>query len=245
MLNLLLNNETAKNLGSLPFLTTTLPVKEVTVMAEPSVTKSKRVCQAEGCDREQYAKGCCKKHWKHLGRYGKILSRTHHDPNEIIVKGLIAEVVLYNQKNQEVARTIIDTEDVEKIKGHKWHLSHGYAATPIRGKIVRMSNFIMDFKSSHKKVIDHKDRNPLNNSKSNFRKCTTRQNSCNKKMQKNNTSGYRGVVWDKANQKWIAAIQVNSKHIHIGRFKNKINAAIAYNKAAITHFGEFAYLNKI
>lgn len=214
-------------------------------MAEQSIAQEKKTCQAEGCPRDIYAKGYCKRHWKQLWRHGEILSRTYHDPNEIIIKGTVAEVVLYNQKNQEVGRTIINVEDVEKIKGHKWYLSQGYAATIINGKMVRMSNFIMDFTPSREEVIDHKDRDGLNNRKMNFRKCTTQQNSCNKKMQKNNSSGYRGVTWDKANNKWSVAIWINKKSIWLGRFNNKIKAAKAYNKAALIHHGEFACLNEI
>jgi len=48
-----------------------------------------------------------------------------------------------------------------------------------------------------------------------------------------NTSGYRGVSWNKAAKKWISKIKINSKPIHLGRFVNKIDAAKAYNQYII------------
>lgn len=50
--------------------------------------------------------------------------------------------------------------------------------------------------------------------------------------------------WDKSRDRWIAQIKCNYKSIHLGRFNNKVDAAKAYNEAAIKYFGEFARLNE-
>ena len=197
-----------------------------------------------GCNTKYYAKGYCKKHYRHIWKYGKILNRTRFDPNEIITKGGITEVVLYSQ-NQEIARTTIDAEDVKKIKKHKWRVSDGYAAANIKGKNVQIQHIIMGVKANWENQIDHKDRDRLNNRKSNFRFCTNAENTRNRKKPITNTSGFKGVSWVKRDKKWRAAITINKKWIHLGVFKDKAEAAKAYNKAALKHHGEFAHLNEI
>lgn len=65
------------------------------------------------------------------------------------------------------------------------------------------------------------------------------------KLNKNNTSGFRGVSWFKYRNKWHASLWVNYRNIHLGYFSNKLDVAKVYNKNAIKYFGEFARLNKI
>ena len=77
------------------------------------------------------------------------------------------------------------------------------------------------------------------------RLCSNQQNSVNKGKNKNNTSGYKGVTWDKNRNKWIAQIKKDYTHIFIGRFTNKKEAAFSFNKKSKELFGKFAYLNKI
>lgn len=93
--------------------------------------------------------------------------------------------------------------------------------------------------------VDHANRNSTDNKAVNLRLATVNQNQRNKKIQKNNTSGYKGVCWDKNRQKWKTHIHVDGKIINLGRFDTKEKAAIAYNEAALKYFGEFAYLNFI
>ena len=56
-----------------------------------------------------------------------------------------------------------------------------------------------------------------------------------KKLNKNNSSGIRGVHWRKKDKKWRAQIRINNKKVYLGDFKNKIDAAKAYNKAAFEY----------
>lgn len=93
-------------------------------------------------------------------------------------------------------------------------------------------------------MIDHKDRNPLNNCKDNLRICNFSTNGINKTKQKGKyTSQYKGVHADK--NKWRAAIYINNRRKSLGHFENEIDAAKAYNDAALKYFGEFAVLNTI
>ena len=87
----------------------------------------------------------------------------------------------------------------------------------------------------------------MNNKKSNLRKCTHGQNMFNRKLNSNNTSGFKGVVKNRG--RWIAQIERRIKGkrkvFKIGRFNDKVEAARAYNKAALKYFGKFACLNNI
>jgi hypothetical protein len=92
---------------------------------------------------------------------------------------------------------------------------------------------------------DHKNNNPLDNRIENLRICTNSQNQMNTKVQINNTSGFKGVTWNKIVKKWVAQIKLNNKLINLGYYINPIDAARAYNEAALKYHGEFAHLNKI
>jgi hypothetical protein len=99
--------------------------------------------------------------------------------------------------------------------------------------------------------VDHIDNNKLNNQKSNLRLATHHQNQFNSNLQRNNTSGYIGVVYHKNYKKnkiskmshWHARIKFNSKHISLGYYQTPEEAAKAYDKKAKELFGEFAKTN--
>ena len=94
-------------------------------------------------------------------------------------------------------------------------------------------------------VIDHIDGDRLNNALSNLRWCTVAQNNQNSRKRKQNKSGFKGVSWHKQVRKWQASIKVNRKSHYLGYFTRLEDAALAYNRAAIAHFGPYARLNEI
>jgi hypothetical protein len=91
--------------------------------------------------------------------------------------------------------------------------------------------------------VDHINHNGLDNRRINLRIATARQNKQNTKIQKSNTSGYKGVTKDRT--KWRAMIRISGKRVHLGMFDDKRDAAIAYNRAAIKYHGDFACINDI
>ena len=91
--------------------------------------------------------------------------------------------------------------------------------------------------------VDHKDRNCLNNHLSNLRWCTRKENQHNRSKNKNGTSVYKGVYFDKKANKWRAKIKHNGRSIHIGLFTDEADAGRAYDRKANELFREFAVLN--
>ena len=195
-----------------------------------------KTCSVDNCNNKHYSKGYCKKHYQQLKRYGHVLERTTHDKNEMIDCGDYAEMILYNNKGEEVARTLIDLECIDLVKKYKWYLTnHGYV---INDKVGQLHRLLMN--PGEDLVVDHINRDRLDNRRENLRICTIQQNSMNKSVQCNNISGTQGVCWCKDNKIWLAYIGINGKRIHLGCFKTKKEAVEARRLAEIEYFGEFA-----
>jgi hypothetical protein len=89
-------------------------------------------------------------------------------------------------------------------------------------------------------IVDHIDNNKSNNKIENLRPATKAENAWNSKIHKHNTSGIRGVSWNKQTNKWRAAINVNGKALHLGRFNDIKDAENAVKLARQTYHGQFA-----
>jgi hypothetical protein len=94
-------------------------------------------------------------------------------------------------------------------------------------------------------VVDHADRNPLNNQRSNLRLCTQFENSKNARKKKGCSSQYKGVYRLESRKKWGAVLYHLGGQRNLGYFETEIEAAQAYNKKALEVFGEFAFQNEI
>jgi len=88
--------------------------------------------------------------------------------------------------------------------------------------------------------VDHINGNGLCNLRSNLRIVTNQQNMMNRKIHKDNKSGYKGVCWVKKAKKFCAQIQISGKRIHLGLFDSADEAYAAYCAAAKTYHGEYA-----
>jgi hypothetical protein len=87
--------------------------------------------------------------------------------------------------------------------------------------------------------IDHIDGQKANNMIENLRLANNSQNHHNLGVRSNNTSGIKGVYFDKARNKWAAETKAKGRKIFLGRYHTKEEAAKAYNEAAKFHHGEF------
>ena len=94
-------------------------------------------------------------------------------------------------------------------------------------------------------MIDHVNGIRDDNRLLNLREATNHQNCMNRPMATKNRSGYKGVSFHTQSKKWRARINLNKQEITLGSFTCPIEAAKAYNKAALELHGEFAFLNPI
>lgn len=145
------------------------------------------------------------------------------------------------------AFALVDDEDFEAVSALAWHLTEsGYAVwrgrEHGRKKTLRMHRLILgDVKGD----VDHIDGNKLNNQRSNLRPATRTQNNGNCRPRSGCSSRYKGVAWVRNYGKWWAYINLNGKRKNLGYFDDEMDAARAYNAAAIQVFGEFARPNSI
>jgi AP2 domain/HNH endonuclease len=149
--------------------------------------------------------------------------------------------------------TIVDRDDFEWLNQWKWqaefcpNTSGFYAVRGIKDEAgkpgtARMHRLIIGAQPGQ--IVDHVDRNSLNNTRANLRIVTAEQNSVNcRLLKRHNTSGFRGVSWDKRDKLWRAALSVNRRTIYLGGFKTPEAAAAAYDAAAKKQHGGFSPLN--
>lgn len=133
-----------------------------------------------------------------------------------------------------------DKDDYDLIKSYTWRSNpDGYIITVAQGKLIRMHILIMN--SPNGKDVDHKNHVVFDNRKSNLRICEHYQNIISSTTYSNNTSGRKGVSWDKSRNKWIASICTNQKTKYIGRFDNFEEAVKARELAEMEYHKEFAF----
>jgi hypothetical protein len=89
------------------------------------------------------------------------------------------------------------------------------------------------------KLLDHKDMDKVNNKANNLRLCNRYENEKNVTLRKDNTSGYKGVSWNKARGMWIVNPMLKGKQIFLGYFSVKQEAIQAHKNFCIEHHGEF------
>ena len=194
-----------------------------------------KICKVDGCTNKCHGLGYCSKHYHQIKRYGEILERSHKDFNEIVEYDNYAEIILYDKYNNEKARTLIDLDDVDRCKQLKWSMTGNYVCNS-KTKIL-LHRFLLN--TSDDMIIDHINRNKLDNRKDNLRICTYKDNNRNMPMRKNAKSENRGI-YKSAKNSWVARIKVNKKDIYLGTFKTLEDAIAARQQAEIEYFGEFA-----
>lgn len=143
---------------------------------------------------------------------------------------------------------LVDDVDYERVSKFKWYAHVNKRSTYAHRneyregahKTVCLHRFVAGLEHGDPQLVDHRDTNGLNNTRSNLRVCMDTHNSKNQRKRVNNTSGFKGVCFKKSMGKWCARISVNYLRVHLGYFDTVELAYDAYKTAAIKHHGEFA-----
>lgn len=145
-------------------------------------------------------------------------------------------------------QTIVDDEDFERFGGLAWQAIEyrsrsgrvmGYRASrTVACKSVYLHRVILDAKPDE--IVDHVNRDALDNRRVNLRLCSASQNNANRKSALGAT-GFLGVY--RRGKRFIAQISVNHQNLYLGTFASAEEAALARDAAVILHFGDFAVLN--
>ena len=145
--------------------------------------------------------------------------------------------------------TIVDDKDFVGLNKHKWYPSQRtknklyVCRTSFDGGKHELSMHRVILLTPPTKETDHINGNTLDNRRCNLRVCTKSQNQMNRQLSPTNKSGFKGVHWDRYRNKWRTTIKAGPRQRYVASNTCLIKAAVAYDKAAIKHFGEFACLN--
>jgi hypothetical protein len=147
--------------------------------------------------------------------------------------------------------TIVDSVDYYQLSKFKWYLLgtgnklyaiRSFKTEPLRTRIISLHREIMN--SPCGLVVDHRNRNSLDNRRENLRLATKAQNNRNRQKTKSKTSSrFIGVYFDKRRGRWFAKIAYQGKQIWLGYFDTEIEAAKTFDEAATRYRGEFVCLN--
>jgi hypothetical protein len=149
--------------------------------------------------------------------------------------------------DSDYARVIVGPKWQAKVKRRKdGSVRTVYAVRTVlrNGKqtMEYLHRFIMNLHDP-KIQVDHFDHDGLNNRRSNLRIATSAENMRNQRLHPANTSGLKGVTWDKSRRKFVARIRVNGKNQNLGGFATAELAAARYDEASLKYHGVFGLGN--
>ena len=145
---------------------------------------------------------------------------------------------------------LVDDDDYDRVSVNSWRLQvnasgNEYAVHDVRrnGKVEKDLLHRVVLLAPVGSLVDHKNRDGLDNRRDNLRIATVSQNLGNRISTPNRTSKYKGVSWDSSRGKWRVSLRCNKINYELGRFDSEEVAAKAYDAKAVIVWGEFALLN--
>ena len=207
---------------------------------------NERVCRPEYFSQLAKRKSCpnCRNHTeKHfiseLDEKKRALVRSMTDglfQNKLFIDGDVA--YCYSTKG---ICFLVDADDATAVSAHVWVVKgRGYPTTTVKRKERYLHNYLLKNYETGLSV-DHINQDKLDNRRCNLRLCALQQNSFNKSVQANNTSGVKGVFKNK--EGWCARIGFCQASIHLGCSKDVYESAAMYDFACRILFGEYSCQN--
>lgn len=171
----------------------------------------------------------------------KIVGYNKRKVNEYDLSGKYG--IGYTNKGEEF---YFDIEDYDKIKDYCWWKHHtGYIMTNAiqengKRKIIYLHKVVMDCTYSGRlQIVDHINGNKEDCRKCNLRYATAQQNNRNRKVRKNNTSGYNGVQWNRWHKVWEVSIGIDYKRTYVGTSKDLNEAIRLRQEAEKKYYGDW------
>lgn len=122
------------------------------------------------------------------------------------------------------AFALVDNEDYDLVRHQNWSLNgQGRVQGWIDGKVVKLHRVLLGLTFGDPREGDHKNRNPLDNRRSNLRIATPYQNRTN--VRARNKTGLRGVSWCSTTGRWRARVTLRGHDHNLGRFDTPEEAA--------------------
>jgi hypothetical protein len=141
---------------------------------------------------------------------------------------------------------LVDAADFEMLSHWNWHVSvGGYAVTTIWGHDRRRQDIFMHrflMLPEPEQIVHHVNGLGADNRRNNLRVCSASQNM-QVRGKYRGASVYKGVHWAVDRNRWRVCISLSGRNISVGTFRDEIDAALAYDRSAIEHFGRFATTN--
>lgn len=177
----------------------------------------------------------CNKHYQRMRKYGspEMPQRKRRNTNYEMGDSL----VIVTSKGDVI---LTDLEDRPLVERASWCVSKtGYAVANIGGKVVKMHRYLLGDSIRDGELVDHRNRNTLDNRRSNLRPCSHAENMRNVRTSRSNSVGYLGIRRTK-DGKYNVRIVADRKEHHIGNYDSLELAIAARQKAEDRYHGEFA-----
>ncbi len=202
-----------------------------------------RICQVPDCSRKHRQNGYCDKHAQQVRLHGHILERTIYTPNVFVVEGDVCRIQIYDIKGNHSYNATIDADNYNIVKDRKWRVCcgrvgfMGYVASGWKETFILLHRLLTGAPDGQ--MVDHKDRDTLNNKRENLRFCTRSQNKMNSRTPRHSKSGVKNVCFATGPKKWQSHIKVDGKKIHLGFFDRLEDAKQAVDDNRLKYHGEF------
>jgi len=162
----------------------------------------------------------------------------------MLTQDILKSLFRYDEKTGLFERISDKHQGITNIKKVGYVNDSGYLLISVLNKRYRAHRLAWLYMTGNMPTdqIDHINLDRLDNRFVNLRECNNEENNRNSRKKSTNTSGYRGVHFNKQCNKWQARARVNGKRHHIGLFNSAKEAGIAYEKYISNKHGEFANL---
>lgn len=197
------------------------------------------LCKVKNCLELACSKGFCMRHYRQNKSSGLTRERFETDKNKIIVKKDRLEVIVFSWENNREEIILIDLEFLDKIKNIKisYRPSKGACALE-KGKSIYLTKYLYGNLDNSYLVYFFKNRDNRDLRRNNIKIVNCEELARRRCLPKNNTSGHKGISWNKKNKTYMARIGHKGKDIYLGSSSSLSEAIKLREKGEIKYWGK-------